>query len=50
MRGGIKTTIEVLKEELREQNLLVNTTLLRNANDSSQKIDAELSSRFRQSL
>ena len=45
----LKSTIEFLKEEIQEKNLLINTLLLRNANDSSDKVDTDLLSKFQQS-
>ena len=44
----LKSTIEFLKEEIQEENLLINTLLLRNANDSGDMIDAVLLSKFQQ--
>ena len=45
----LKITIEFLKEEIQEKNVLINTLLLRNANDSSDKVDRDLLSKFKQS-
>ena len=44
----LKSTIEFLKEEIQERNLLINTLLLRNAK-CGDRVDAVLLSKFQQS-
>ena len=45
----LESTIEFLKEKIQEKNLLINTLLLRNANDSGDMVDVVLLSKFQQS-
>ena len=45
----LKSTIEFLKEEIQEKNLLIDTLLLRIANGSGDMVYAVLLSKFQQS-